>query len=49
VNVFRHDDIAQHDEAVAAASPLQNLEIQITVDLVPEIGKAAVTTERQEM
>jgi hypothetical protein len=36
--VFRHDDIPQHHEPITPANPIENLQEQITVTLVP--GKA---------
>ena len=39
MNVFRHDDVSQHYQAITLANPLQNLQNQITVSLVP--GKMA--------
>jgi hypothetical protein len=45
MNVLRHDDIPQHHKPITPANPVQNLQEQITVSLVPEKWPAPVTTE----
>jgi len=49
MNVFGHDDIPQHHEPITPANPIQNLQEQITVSLVPEERSALVTTESQKV
>jgi hypothetical protein len=49
MNMFRHDDIPQHHEPISPPNPFKNRQEQITVGLVCEKWKAAVTTESQEV
>lgn len=49
MNVFGHDDISHDDQPITPANPLQNLQKQITVGLIPQKRQAPVTTKRQKM
>jgi hypothetical protein len=49
MNVFRHNDTPQHHETITPANPVQNLQEQITVSLVPEERPPPVTTESQKV